>query len=101
MSDETLYPYQAGGKITKETHEQMIEAKKKFGATPGALTRMALEAYMPGYLAAQGRTEDIETLAKVSAALIECPAIKDKLNEFLENALRPDGPVPTRRRRAA
>ena len=41
---------------------------------------------------------NIETLSKVSAALVERPDLKSKLEEFLATSLRP---VPTRRHKVA
>jgi len=54
-SSTTEFPCIASGRIPAPVHAQMITARDRYGVTTGALVRMALTAYMPRYLAAQGR----------------------------------------------
>lgn len=66
----------------------MDEANTRFGVTDGALVRMALEAYMPGYLAAQGKTEYMDLFSQLGAALKRNPALKDEIEKLTRTALR-------------
>lgn len=85
---QTQFPHQVAGKVTEAIRGQMNEANEKFGVTDGALVRMALASYMPGYLAAQGSMENIEFLATVGAAVEANPEIKSDLEKFLRNRVR-------------
>ena len=88
MSEKALYPYQAAGKVNDLIRAQMTEANRRFGVTDGALVRMALEAFLPGYLAAQGRPENVEFLAKVSSALENKPELKEEIERVVRVGLR-------------
>jgi hypothetical protein len=88
MSEEIELPEVVAGRISKATYEQMLDAKKKFGVTAGVLVRMALDAYMPSYLAAAGRPENIEFLATVGAAAQANDAVKPAVEKLLHTLAR-------------
>lgn len=78
----TEFPALAAGKIRQHTRDEMMEAQRRFGATPGALTRMALEDFMPRYLAAAGRTQHLDFLAALAADLAAQPDLQADLEKF-------------------
>lgn len=82
------YPHPVSSKVGDAERSQMDEAIRRFGVTDGALCRMALQAFLPGYLAAQGRPEHTEVLAKTAAVLAEKPALKADLETWLRTAHR-------------
>ena len=88
MSEKTQYPHQTAGKVTDAIREKMTEANTRFGVTDGALVRMALEAFLPSYLAAAGRADNIEFLATVGAAVEANPEIKADLEKYLKTRVR-------------
>ena len=88
MSDKVAFPHQAGGKITTETRQKMNEAIERFGVTDGALVRMALEDYLPRYLAAQGQNEHVELFSKIGAALKARPDLAGDLDQLIKRGLR-------------
>lgn len=88
MAEGIQYPHQAAGKVNDAIRELMNAANQRFGVTDGALVRMALEDYLPRYLAAQGRPEHIELFAQLEAALKRNPALKDELEKLTRAALR-------------
>lgn len=88
MSDGPKFPHPVSGKITDETKKQIKSAEDRFGVTEGALVRMALESFMPGYLAAQGRPENVEFIEKVSAAVDAKPELKIEIEKLALRALR-------------
>lgn len=71
----------------------MSEAEVRFGVKPGTLVRMALEDFMPRYLAVSGRTEHLEFVAQIIGALSECPEMKPALEDFLRKKLRSAKPA--------
>jgi hypothetical protein len=76
------FPAQAAGKIRQKTKDQITEAQRRFGATPGAIVRMALEDFMPRYLSAAGRTEHLDFLAALAADLAAAPDLQADLEKF-------------------
>ena len=88
VSEKTQYPYQAAGKVTEEIKAKMSEANERFGVTDGALVRMALESFLPSYLAAAGRPENIEFLATVGAAAQANDAVKPAVEKLLHTLAR-------------
>lgn len=93
VSEKPAYPHQAAGKVTDAIRAQMTEANDRFGVTDGALVRMALEAFLPGYLAAQGRPENVELISKITAAIHHRPEMKGELEQFLRQRSRPRRPA--------
>lgn len=88
MSAPTEYPIVVAGRINPAVRSQLDEANERFGVTDGALVRMALERFMPGYLAAQGRTEYLDLFAALGAALTRNPALKPELERLTRSGLR-------------
>ena len=88
MADGIQFPHQAAGKVNDAIREQMTAANQRFGVTDGALVRMALEDFLPRYMAAQGRTEHIELLAQLEAALRRTPALKEELEKVIRASMR-------------
>lgn len=88
MSNEQTLSVPLSAKISPVLRQQLDEATRKFGPTDGALVRMALEAFLPGYLAAQGREENADFLAAVGAAVADNPSLKPKLEKFLKKEIR-------------
>jgi len=88
VKQDPQFPEMAGGKITSVTKQQIRAANEKFGATESAIVRMALESFLPGYLAAQGRPENVEFFAQVSAALNESPTLRSDIEQLLRSKMR-------------
>lgn len=84
----TRYPHHAAGKVTAEIRAQMDEANRRFGVTDGALVRMALEDYLPRYLAAQGQTANLDLLAKVGAAVKSRPDLAPEIHTLIKRSIR-------------
>lgn len=76
------FPAQAAGKIRQKTKDQITEAQQRFGATPGAIVRMALEDFMPRYLAAAGRSDHMDFLVSLAADLAAAPELQADLERF-------------------
>lgn len=66
----------------------MNQANERFGVTDGALVRMALESFLPGYLAAQGRSEHMAFFAQVGEGLKKDPSLKPEIEKLLRTAVR-------------
>lgn len=82
------YPSPVAGRVKELTKGQIADATERFGATESALVRMALEAFMPGYLAAQGRPENVEFYAKLAATLDGHPELKEQVEILMRRTLR-------------
>lgn len=82
------YPKQIGGRITAETALMVEKAEADFGVTEGALVRMALEDYMPRYLANQGKPQHAELFAQLATALDERPEIETELKQLAKKSIR-------------
>jgi hypothetical protein len=82
------FPVQVAGRVTQETGNQIAEAIGQFGVTEGALVRMALEDYMPRYLANQGKPQHAELFAKLAQALDENPRLEAELAVFTRKSAR-------------
>jgi hypothetical protein len=88
VKEQKEYPHPISGKIGSTLLEQIEAANLRFGVTPGALVRMALESFLPAYLAAQGRQEHIELFAKVTAAIEVRPEVKPEIERIARQAMR-------------
>lgn len=82
------FPAPVSGRVSEETKAQIAEAHARFGPSESTIVRMALEAFLPGYLAAQGRPENVEFFAKLAAALDARPEIKAEIEKAIRAALR-------------
>jgi hypothetical protein len=88
MAEGVQYPHQAAGKVGDAVREQMTAAIQRFGVTDGALVRMALEDFLPRYLAAQGRGGDTDLIAQIGEALKRNPALKGEIEALIRKSLR-------------
>lgn len=82
------YPHPVGGRISDDTKSQLDEAIRR-GPTEGKLVRMALEDYLPRYLAGQTHTENAEFIKKVGTAIRRRPSLMEQLNRVLIAECRP------------
>jgi hypothetical protein len=82
------YPKLAAGRVSKETADLIQQAEETFGVTEGALVRMALDDYMPRYLANQGKPQHAELFAKLSVALDARPELEKELSQLAKNSIR-------------
>jgi hypothetical protein len=82
------YPHPISGKVDDSVRELMDNAIARFGATDSALIRMALESWLPGYIAAHARTEHLELFAKVGAAIRQRPELATEIEKLTRSTLR-------------
>ncbi|HYB97501.1 MAG TPA: hypothetical protein VEC57_00010 [Candidatus Limnocylindrales bacterium] len=57
MNDDSGFTVPVSAKITPNSKGLLEEAYKRFGVREGALVRMAVEDYVPRYLANHGRPD--------------------------------------------
>lgn len=82
------YSEPVSAKISADTKAQLEQAEERFGVTEGACVRMALEAFLPGYLAGQGKPEHRELLAEITSAVTARPELRSELPDFIRRKLR-------------
>lgn len=89
MSDKLLFPNLVAGKIDDATQDLVDAAQKKYGVTTGALVRMALQSFLPGYLiSGQPEGGAQEFLASVAEAVADDPKLKPKIEALVARTLR-------------
>lgn len=93
MNEEFVSPVPVSGKIKTATLTLIDQARERFGVTASALVRMALEDYVPRYLAGQGKPQHAELFAKLADALDAKPELEAELHQIARKGVR--------RRRAA
>ncbi len=82
------YPHPVGGRIADSTN-QLLQDAKRSGATEGALVRMALEDYLPRYIAGRVGSEQAEVVEKVREAIRRRPSLVAQIQELLVSSARP------------
>jgi hypothetical protein len=87
----STFPRQIAGRVTAETGALIDEAEQRFGVTEGALVRMAVEDYLPRFLANQGRPQHAELFAKLAQAIDERPELLNEVTALTRKAVRRRG----------
>jgi hypothetical protein len=82
------FPKLAAGRVSLETAALIAKAEMAFGVTEGALVRMALEDYMPRYLAHQGKPQFAQLFARLATALGEKPELEAELSALAKKSIR-------------
>jgi hypothetical protein len=84
------FPRVVGGRITNETGELIDHAETRFGVTEGALVRMALEDFLPRFIANRGSEteEHVQLVACLSAEMKKDESFKQQVSELLPRAVR-------------
>lgn len=74
--------------VDEETAKTLEQIERDFGPKPPAVVRLALADFLPRYLAAQGRTENVDLFAQIGEALKRNPALKGEIEALIRKGLR-------------
>lgn len=85
------FPAPVSGRVSEATKTQVGEAVAKFGATESTIVRLALEAFVPGYIAGAFNPANADLLTQIGALVSQHPELKPALEEWLRRALRSRG----------
>jgi hypothetical protein len=82
------YPSPVSGRVSEATKAQIGCASTRFGPTESTIVRMALESFLPGYLAGLHNPEHTEFLNQVASVIDAHPELKARIEKILREVLR-------------
>lgn len=80
--------YQVNTDLDPETAEILKKIHRDYGPKPPAVVRLALADFLPRYVAANGRIEDMEFFTLLGAALKKNPGLKAEIEKLTRGTLR-------------
>lgn len=94
------FPSPVSGRVSEETKAQIEQATERFGPSESTIVRMALESFLPGFLTAQGRPENVEFFAELSEAINQRDPLREEITAFVRQKMRSQIRSPRQREAA-